>query len=66
VQFLGDGAKLKLSDLVWVLTMTVSCVPMTLSSVYKEKALGDIEVCACVGTTARDMHWPGFRLVECS
>ena len=47
-QFIGDGASLKMSDLVWVLVMTVSCVPMTLSSVYKEKALGDQEVCKCV------------------
>lgn len=30
--------------LVWVAVMLVSCVPMTLSSVYKEKALGETEI----------------------
>jgi hypothetical protein len=29
---------------VWVAVMLVSCVPMTLSSVYKEKALGETEI----------------------
>jgi len=28
----------------WVIVMLVSCVPMTLSSVYKEKALGETEI----------------------
>ena len=30
--------------IVWVVVMLVSCVPMTLSSVYKEKALGETEI----------------------
>lgn len=30
--------------LVWVFVMILSCVPMTLSSVYKERALGDVEM----------------------
>lgn len=29
---------------MWVAVMLVSCVPMTLSSVYKEKALGETEI----------------------
>jgi hypothetical protein len=29
---------------VWVAVMLVSCIPMTLSSVYKEKALGETEI----------------------
>lgn len=31
-------------ELVWILIMVVSCVPMVLSSVYKEKALGEMEI----------------------
>ena len=30
--------------LLWALVMIFSCVPMTLSSVYKEKALGETEL----------------------
>jgi len=30
--------------LIWAGVMVVSCVPMTLSSIYKEKALGDTEL----------------------
>jgi hypothetical protein len=29
---------------IWVIVMLLSCVPMTLSSVYKEKALGETEI----------------------
>jgi drug/metabolite transporter (DMT)-like permease len=29
---------------LWVIVMLLSCVPMTLSSVYKEKALGDVDI----------------------
>ena len=32
------------SELVWILILVVSCVPMCLSSVYKEKALGEMEI----------------------
>jgi drug/metabolite transporter (DMT)-like permease len=32
------------SQLGWIAIMVVSCVPMCLSSVYKEKALGEIEI----------------------
>jgi len=32
------------SELVWIMIMVVSCVPMVLSSVYKEKALGEMEI----------------------
>lgn len=33
-----------LMNLFWIIVMVVSCVPMCLSSVYKEKALGETEV----------------------
>jgi len=36
-----SGGKLVL---VWALVMILSCIPMTLSSVYKEKALGEEEI----------------------
>eukprot|EP00163_Fabomonas_tropica_P008843 TRINITY_DN18603_c0_g1_i1.p1 TRINITY_DN18603_c0_g1~~TRINITY_DN18603_c0_g1_i1.p1 ORF type:complete len:461 (+),score=125.04 TRINITY_DN18603_c0_g1_i1:349-1731(+) len=29
---------------IWVMVMLASCIPMTLSSVYKEKALGDVDL----------------------
>jgi drug/metabolite transporter (DMT)-like permease len=32
------------SELSWILVLVVSCVPMCLSSVYKEKALGETEI----------------------
>ncbi len=32
------------SELVWILILVISCVPMCLSSVYKEKALGEMEI----------------------
>ncbi len=32
------------ANLFWLLVMVVSCVPMCLSSVYKEKALGETEI----------------------
>jgi drug/metabolite transporter (DMT)-like permease len=32
------------SELMWILILVVSCVPMVLSSVYKEKALGELEI----------------------
>jgi uncharacterized membrane protein len=32
------------SELSWILVLVVSCVPMCLSSVYKEKALGEMEI----------------------
>jgi hypothetical protein len=31
-------------ELIWAATFILSCVPMTLSSVYKEKALGDVDI----------------------
>eukprot|EP01038_Epipyxis_sp_PR26KG_P006906 gene6906-9458_t len=31
-------------ELAWILVLVVSCVPMCLSSVYKEKALGEMEI----------------------
>lgn len=31
-------------QLVWIAVLVVSCVPMCLSSVYKEKALGEVEI----------------------
>eukprot|EP00605_Chrysophyceae_sp_TOSAG23-4_P002447 GSChrysophyteH1.ASY1.ANO1.2706.1 assembled CDS len=32
------------SELMWIFILVVSCVPMVLSSVYKEKALGELEI----------------------
>lgn len=32
------------SQLMWILILVLSCVPMCLSSVYKEKALGEMEI----------------------
>lgn len=32
------------SELVWIAVLVASCVPMCLSSVYKEKALGETEI----------------------
>lgn len=32
------------ADMLWILILVVSCVPMCLSSVYKEKALGEVEM----------------------
>lgn len=32
------------AELGWILVMIISCVPMCLSSVYKEKALGETEI----------------------
>lgn len=32
------------TQLIWLLVLVVSCVPMCLSSVYKEKALGEMEI----------------------
>lgn len=32
------------SELMWIFIMVVSCVPMVLSSVYKEKALGELDI----------------------
>lgn len=31
-------------EMIWLLVLVVSCVPMCLSSVYKEKALGETEI----------------------
>lgn len=31
-------------EMIWLLVMVVSCVPMVLSSVYKEKALGETDI----------------------
>eukprot|EP00981_Chlorochromonas_danica_P006664 scaffold1447_cov165-Ochromonas_danica.AAC.10 len=31
-------------ELLWILILVISCVPMCLSSVYKEKALGETEI----------------------
>lgn len=36
----GNGAQ----ELVWSIVMVLSCVPMALSSVYKEVALGESEL----------------------
>jgi hypothetical protein len=33
-----------LVQLLWILVLVLSCVPMCLSSVYKEKALGEMEI----------------------
>jgi uncharacterized membrane protein len=32
------------AELMWIFVMVVSCIPMCLSSVYKEKALGETEI----------------------
>jgi uncharacterized membrane protein len=32
------------SELPWLVVLVISCVPMTLSSVYKEKALGEVDI----------------------
>ena len=32
------------SDLIWSLLLVLSCIPMCLSSVYKEKALGEVDI----------------------
>eukprot|EP00123_Amoebidium_parasiticum_P008162 comp18615_c0_seq1/m.20194 comp18615_c0_seq1/g.20194 ORF comp18615_c0_seq1/g.20194 comp18615_c0_seq1/m.20194 type:complete len:563 (-) comp18615_c0_seq1:175-1863(-) len=39
-----DAKGLQPMDVIWIITLTLSCVPMTLSSIYKEKALGDQEI----------------------
>jgi len=31
-------------QLIWIVVMVISCIPMCLSSVYKEKALGEMDV----------------------
>jgi hypothetical protein len=33
-----------LSEIFWVVVMVISCIPMCLSSVYKEQALGEVEI----------------------
>lgn len=40
----GNGDSNSSSQLWWILLLVVSCVPMCLSSVYKEKALGETEI----------------------
>jgi uncharacterized membrane protein len=45
--FIGSGASgadSSSGELVWYLVMILSCIPSVLSSVYKEKALGEVEV----------------------
>lgn len=32
------------SEILWLVILVISCVPMTLSSVYKEKALGEVDI----------------------
>lgn len=32
------------AQLIWIMVLVISCVPMCLSSVYKEQALGEIEI----------------------
>jgi hypothetical protein len=32
------------SELLWLIILVISCIPMTLSSVYKEKALGEVDI----------------------
>jgi len=32
------------SELMWIFILVLSCIPMVLSSVYKEKALGEMEI----------------------
>lgn len=38
----GDGNNQ--NPIIWSLVLALSCVPMCLSSVYKEKALGEVEI----------------------
>eukprot|EP01134_Creolimax_fragrantissima_P005161 CFRG5161T1 len=40
-QLFGSGAQMSIAQLGWVAVMVLACVPMTLSSVYKEEVLGD-------------------------
>ena len=40
----GDAGDSVGSQIIWILVMLLSCVPMCLSSVFKEKALGDCEI----------------------
>ena len=40
----SDGTTNSNSELMWILVLVLSCVPMCLSSVYKEKALGETEI----------------------
>lgn len=51
------------AQVVWAVVMILSCIPMTLSSVYKEKALGDtdIDVVYLNGALARPPHALGAQ-----
>lgn len=40
----APGSGSPMMQLVWIMVMVLSCVPMCLSSVYKEKALGEAEI----------------------
>lgn len=40
----GSGGSGGVQELVWSLVLVVSCVPMAMSSVYKEMALGESEL----------------------
>lgn len=40
----GSGNSTKAQELIWSLVLVLSCVPMALSSVYKELALGESEL----------------------
>ena len=42
--FQGGADSPSHSELLWIFVLVVSCVPMCLSSVYKEKALGEMEI----------------------
>lgn len=39
-----DASTNNSSELVWLLVLVISCIPMCLSSVYKEKALGEMDI----------------------
>lgn len=40
----SDSGGTSSTEMFWLLVMIVSCIPMCLSSVYKEKALGETEI----------------------
>jgi hypothetical protein len=41
---LGSSASTSDSTLLWIFVLVLSCIPMCLSSVYKEKALGEVDI----------------------
>jgi uncharacterized membrane protein len=40
----STGSTTSSSELLWLIILVISCIPMTLSSVYKEKALGEVDI----------------------